>query len=70
MRPTDYKHIVAWGRYSGIPSSMIRKRQKQAYDDNALIDAMFKKDGVDWFVFEELQGPARELVQTALDNLK
>lgn len=51
--PKDYKHIRAWGQMMGSYPYYIKNQQQEAFEDNAPIDAVYKR-GDTWHCFSEV----------------
>lgn len=47
-RPDDYTYIAAWGRMMGSYSSYIRSQAELAAEDNAPLDAIYRRDDGTW----------------------
>lgn len=66
-RPSDYRHIAAWGRYLGSYQYYIKDQQEQAALDNAPLDAVYyNNDQRRWVTLDEMAAPARQWLQECL----
>jgi hypothetical protein len=44
-KPSDYKHIAAWGKYLGSDKWFIEDEQRKAAEQGAPINAIYAKSG-------------------------
>lgn len=56
-KPSDYKSILIWGKSSGSNLEYIQKVQKTAYNDDAPLTAIYKKNG-EWATVEQIENVA------------
>ena len=54
MKKSDYKHIRAWGMFMRSFEYYIRDQQELALQDNAPLDAIYKRDGK-WRTYSEVE---------------
>ena len=52
-KSSDYKHIALWGTMMGSFPEYISGQQDEAAEDNAPLDAIYKREGK-WEVFSEV----------------
>lgn len=68
MKPQDYKHIAAWGRMMGSYAYFIKDQQNQAAEDNAPVDAIYKRGDI-WHRFADVTNwETRRIVESYLKN--
>lgn len=68
--PKDYKHIRAWGQMMRSFEYYIQNQQEQAYDDQAPIDAIYKR-GEKWHTFSECENEStRADIEWRLSQMK
>lgn len=60
-KPSDYKHIRAWGEMMGSFEYYIKNQQEQAATDNAPLTAIYKR-GDKWSTFDEVESEATRWV--------
>ena len=69
-QPKEYRHIRAWGRMMGSFEYYIRNQQNEASDDNAPLDAVYKK-GDGWHVYSDVTNAAtREAMDHYLSRMR
>lgn len=69
-KPTDYKHIKAWGQFMGSYDSFIEMEQFNAAADDAPLNAIYKS-GDKWYTFDEIENEeTRWLIEGRLEAMK
>lgn len=63
--PKDYKHIRAWGKFMGSYEYYIQNQQNEAADDQAPLDAIYKR-GEKWTLYSEVES---ETTRLAVDQI-
>jgi hypothetical protein len=66
-KPSDYKYVRAWNKMMGSYEYHIRSQQRLAADDNAPLDALYKRHGTGvWVCASELDDERLKLVEKHL----
>ena len=60
LKPSRYRHIVAWGKWLGFKPQVVQRNLGEADDDNAPLDAIQKVDGR-WLQISDIQSDANRL---------
>lgn len=69
-KPREYKHIRAWGLMMGSFEYYIKQQQAEASEDNAPLDAIYKRGGT-WFLFRDIENEqTKEQVKYYLSQMK
>lgn len=55
-KPKEYRHIQVWGERLGSHRDYIHDQQVQASEDNAPLDAIYKRDGK-WQTARDVSNP-------------
>lgn len=67
--PREYRHIKAWGLMMHSFPYFIKNQQNEAADDDAPLNAIYKRDR--WITFDEVENEeTKMIVQNILDNMK
>ena len=66
-KPSDYKHIKAWGKMLGSRSYYIKGEQEKAAKENAPLTAVYYNQSKDiWIVFRDVASTTQEKLKELL----
>lgn len=69
-KPSDYKHIAAWGRMMSSYGSYVKKQQALAAKEGAPINAIFRNDKEGWQTYDDCVLACQRRIDFILEEMK